>query len=202
MRARSFVLVGLLASFFVASALPSAAGDEGPLLRAGLFLNLPTSDLSTDGQTVELDDSVGFQGSVEFAVTDRFGVEPGLGYAQHDITISEAGFPDRTWETDWLAVTVNGNFHLLEGGEIDLYVGPTLGYVFWGSVDTDIFDNFSADDDFLFGANVGIDVPLGDGPWGVSGAVRYLFTDLALEGASQDIGVDPIQLKVSVSYRF
>lgn len=202
MRARSFVLVGLFALMLAAFALPAAAADDGPLLRAGLFLNLPTGDLSDAGQTVELDDAVGFQGSVEFAITENFGVEPGLEIASHDISISESGFPDRTWETEWLALTVNGNFHVLEGDGYDLYVGPTLGYVFWGSVDTDLASNFQADDELLFGGVVGIDVPLGDGAWGVSGALRYLLTDLAIEGASQDIGVDPFQFRVSVSYRF
>lgn len=197
-------IVGMISLVALALALPVSAGEGDRTLRAGILYSSPTSDLSEAGQTTELDAGFGIQGSYEWMVTDSIGVEPGASYVQHDVTVSEAGFPDIDFgETDWFAVTVNGNYHFMEESTIDLYAGPTLGYVFWGSIKSDLFPiDFEADDGFVFGVNLGVDVPIGDGPWAFSAALSYLFTDLEIEGGAADIGVDPIQLKIGAGFRF
>jgi len=203
MRAKSTVMVALVILVFSAAALPTSADDTKWSLRFGLLYNDPTGDFSDEGQTTELDDSTGIQASIEYRVTGLFGVEAGLGYAEHDITVEESGFPDLDFgETTWTALTVNGNFHLLGESDLDLYIGPTIGYVFWGSIDTDEFSsNVPTDDEFAIGANLGIDVPFGESSWAFSAALRYLSVDLGVSGGD-DIGVDPIQVKLGLSYSF
>jgi len=202
MRAKSLAIIGLSVLVLALAGLPASA-DDAWRIRFGLLYNSPNGDYSESGQTAELDDATGFFASVEFPLTEAFGIEPGLGYAKHDITVSESGFPNLDFgDTTWTALTVNGNFHLMRESKFDLYVGPTVGYVFWDSISTDVFpDDVPTDDDFAIGANVGIDLPFGDSPWAFSGALRYLMADLGIAGGD-DIGVDPIQLKVGLSYKF
>jgi len=201
MKAKSMAVVGLGVLFLSAVLLPASAADTEWKIRFGLLYSSPTGDFSDSGQTTELDDSTGIHASTEFRVTDRIGVEPGLGYAKHDITVEESGFPTLDFETTWTAFTVNGNFHLLRERTFDLYVGPTVGYVFWDDIETGAPSDIPTDDEFAIGLNAGIDVPIGDSSWAFAGALRYLFTDLGVPGGS-DIGVDPIQIKVGLSYSF
>lgn len=203
MRAKSVAVVGLVVLVLSAVGLPASADDTNWRLRFGVFYGSPTGDLSESGQTTQLDDSVGFFLNAEFLVTDRFGIEPCVGYATHEITVDEPGFPTLEFgETTWAALTINANFHLLLERKVDLYVGPTVGYVFWGAIESDEFpSDVPTDDTVALGANIGIDVPFGESAWSFTGALRYLATDLGVEGGG-DIGVDPVQVKVGVSYRF
>jgi outer membrane protein W len=203
LRAKSMAVVGMGALVLSAIALPASAGDSEWKVRFGVLFNSPTGDLSESGQTTELDNATGFHVSGEFGVTERIGIEPGLGYAKHDIDVKESGFPTLGFgETTWTALTVNGNYHLFQEGSVDLYVGPTVGYVFWDSIESNVFlSDVPTDDEFTFGVNAGIDVPIGDSPWAFAGALRYLSVDLGVPGGS-DIGVDPIQIKIGLSYSF
>jgi outer membrane protein W len=201
MKARTLVTVGLVVLLVAAGTLVSA--DDARKIRAGVLFNSPTGDFSEGGQTTEADSGTGFFAAVEFPITDRFGVEPRVGYVKHDITIEEAGFPDLDFgETEWLAITVNGNFHLTPDSSFDIYVGPTVGYVLWGSIDSNVFpDSISTDDEPVFGANAGIDFGVGEA-WGVSLGVRYLIVDLTPSDGSDGIGVDPFQLTAGVYFAF
>ena len=203
MRAKSMAVVGLGVLVLSAVGLPASADDTKWKVRFGLLYSSPTGDFSESGQTTELDGSAGIHASAEFQVTDMIGVEPGIGYSKHDITVDEAGFPTLDFgETTWTALTVNGNFHLLREREFDLYVGPTIGYVFWDSIKNNQFpSDVPTDDEVAFGVNAGIDVPIGESAWAFSGALRYLSTDLAVKGGG-DIGVDPVQIKVGLAYSF
>ena len=65
-------------------------------------------------------------------------------------------------------------------------------------------ENFPADDNFLWGVNLGIDVPFGESKWEFVGQLNYLVTDVTLEGSAPDpdLGVDPVQVKLGVAFRF
>lgn len=203
MKPKSMAVVGLGMLILSTVGLPASADDSDWKIRFGLLFNSPTDDLSDSGETTELDDSTGVFVSAEAKVTDRFGLEPGIGYAKHDIIVAETGFPTLDFgETTWVALTLNGNFHLLPQRKVDLYVGPTIGYVFWDSIEIPGFaTEVPTDDEVAIGVNAGIDVPIGKSPWAFAGAVRYLTTDLAVEGGV-DIGVNPIQLKIGLSRSF
>lgn len=173
-------------------------------LQFGVVYSSPTGDYVDEGEVTELDSASGFQASFEFLVTDRIGVEPGIGLLDHDVTVRETGFPDLVLgDTSLFALTANVNYHLLQDKKVDLFVGPTIGYAFWGDLKSDEFDeDFPIDDAFLYGVNLGVDIPFGQGAWGFAGSIGYLLSDLTPEGSSADIGVDPFQLKAGVSYRF
>jgi hypothetical protein len=180
------------------------AEKGGKRVQFGIVYSSPTGDFVDEGETTELDSATGFQASFEYMLTDRVGVEPAIGFLDHDVTVREAGFPDLDLaDTSLVLLTANVNFHLMQDKKVDLFVGPTVGYAFWGDLKSDLFEeNFPTDDDFVFGANLGVVVPFGEGAWAFAGSVGYLLSDLTPEGSGADIGVDPFQLKAGLSYQF
>ena len=202
MKKRKLAIAGLVA--FCLLAFPAWAEKGDMQVRFGFSYSMPTNDLTDAGQTTDLDDAFGYQAGFEFMVTDLIGVEPAVGAANHEVTVAEAGLPDlELGEIDLFTLTADLNFHVLRQESVDLFVGPTIGYAFWGDLETDVFpQDFAVEDEFIYGLNVGADVPLGGSKWAFSGALDYLFSDVSLEGSSSDLGVDPLQIKVGVSYSF
>jgi hypothetical protein len=80
----------------------------------------------------------------------------------------------------------------------------TVGYSFLGDLNSDLLnDSFPAKDKFIYGLNVGLDVPFGSSKWALNVALNYLFAEIELEGGTGDaLGVNPLQVKVGAVYRF
>ena len=203
MKTRVFLICcvfALAVSGFVSN-VAAESGDKQ--LRIDLLYSSPMDDFSEAGFTTELDSALGFLVGFEFHVTDMIGVEPTLSSTSFDLTGSEAGFPDENGDTDLMALTVNVNFHFPRDSGLDLFVGPAVGYAFWDDINLDDFpDAVPTDDEFLFGINGGLDLPLGDSDWSFNAGLSYLFLDLTAEGSSDSIGVSPLQLRLGVTYNF
>jgi hypothetical protein len=59
----------------------------------------------------------------------------------------------------------------------------------------------SFDRRFLWGAQLGLDVPFsGAGPWGFHGGLRYI--DLSQDTDAGSLKVDPLLVELGLSYRF
>lgn len=206
MRTKRLAVAALVALCFSGFATQAQAEKGDMQIRFGVLYSMPTSDLSEPGETLELDEAFGYQGSFEFLLTDLIGIEPAISGAKHDVCVEEQGGQEYTLgDINVFMLGANVNFHLLRRDRIDLYVGPTIAYAFWGDLKTSMFpDNFPAEDDFVFGANVGIDIPFGSGQWAFNAALTYLAADVTLEGNADepDLGVDPIQIKAGLRYRF
>jgi len=100
---------------------------------------------------------------------------------------------------------VNLNFHLLKESKVDLYLGATVGYGFWGDLESRVLDTASSTDDSpIYGATLGVNVPFGESKWEFSGALSYQAMEVALTGdtPSEDLGINPFQLRAGVAYRF
>lgn len=155
--------------------------------------------------------------------TDLFGLELVMWNAKHDVDgrfdgdywllDSETGglietgslaFTEKLGDVSVTPLTAGVNFHLTRQSRIDLYAGPTIGYVLYGDLGIGE-EKLPIDDDFTWGAVVGVDVPLGEKGWMFTGAVRYLDT----EASPEDLGpgdnaldVSPWIVQVSAGYRF
>jgi len=203
MRARGQLIAAIVAILFMGAASHAWAEKGSYEVRFGVLYSTPTGDYTEEGQTTEMDSAFGFQASFEFGLTDLIGVEPGIAFLEHDVNVKEAGESDlKLGDMSLIPLTVNVNFHVLRGETVDLYVGPTVGYAFWGSLESELFQqDFPANDEFLYGANVGIDIPFGEGKWGFNAALSYLVLDAELDGGPT-MGVDPLQIKAGVLYKF
>lgn len=204
MRARALAIV-LVVAFLVSGVAFSGAAEKGDKqLRFGLLYSMPTDDYVDGFDVTELDASLGFQAAFEFRVTDRIGIEPGLQSVSYDLSIEDVNglLPDIEGDTDMLGLTANVNFHFERDSGLDLWVGPTVGYAFWDDIGGSGFVvPVPTDDEFIFGANFGLDVPIGEGAWGFNAGFSYLFFDIA-DSDGDSIGVSPMQLRAGATYSF
>lgn len=188
-----------------------ALAEKGDMqVRFGVLYDIPMSDMKQDDATIQAEDAFGFQASFEYKFTDLIGLEPVLATAEHDVEVTDTGGPDfKLGDVGFLALTVNLNLHVVQKKGVDFYVGPTIGYMFWGDLETSLFgpeEKIAAEDDFTYGANFGVDVPFGE-KWAFAAALSYLKTKVTLESdfgpaEEPDLDVDPIQFRVGVAYRF
>ena len=207
MKTREFAIVCAVVVVLTGLVSPVAAEKGDKHLRFGVLSSMPTDDLVADGalpgtlQTTELDSAFGFGASFEFHVSDLIGIEPGLSTFSYDLTIVEPMFPTVTGTADLFAVTTNVNFHFKRDSGLDISVGPTVGYALWDVISLSGFATpVATDDEFLFGAHFGLDIPFGEGKWSFSSGLSYLALDLGAAGG--DIGVSPIQINLGLAYNF
>ncbi len=204
MKVRGLVIATVVAFSVLVFASPALAEMGDMQVRFGVLYSIPM-DESTEGVvTNEFDSTLGFQAGFEFGVTDLIGVEAGLSSVDYDISQRAVDQAELDWgDIDVLTLAVSANFHVIQSEKIDLFLGPSIGYAFWGDLKTvDSPQEFPADDEFVYGVNAGIDLPLGDGGWAIGGTLRYTFSDVSLGGGSSDLGVDPLELGVGFSYSF
>jgi len=203
MRTKGLAVAGLVALFGSGLVCPVQAEKGDMQVRFGVVYSTPNDDRTDGAVKTELDDAFGIQAGFEYMVTDSIGVEPAVTSTNHDIEITEPGFPNLDFgDVDLVTLSASVNFHFLPERKLDVFVGPTVGYAFWGDIGDKTFPvEYSTDDEFLYGASGGLDVPFGESRWGFAAALRLLFAELPVKGG-QDIGVDPIQLEAGVFYSF
>ncbi|MCW8926740.1 MAG: outer membrane beta-barrel protein [Xanthomonadales bacterium] len=193
-----------------------AGGDTGWCLRLDLaWVNPSGSIVSVDadhGGHFDLNMGAGAGLRGEYRTSDRLGVEIGL-LSAGNIDLAAGSFArhgDHGFSVGGFSMfSVGLNLHLTDGSPIDLYLGPQLALINYGSVDFRAGHNrsgaeLSADEDFAFGAIVGVDVPLGESGWMIHSSVRYVGTDYSysVDGSDYDSSFDPTIFSIGFGYRF
>lgn len=181
------------------AAMAQTPPKDAVIFRGGLAFVSPTSDSTIDGDKVELDSALGPDFNFEYKLNDLFGLEAGSFYAKHDLKVagSKAGTISQ------LPLLISGNFHFA-ANKVDLYVGPTIGYNFWGDFKATGGGKVSADGEFLYGVSGGLDIPLSE-DWGISAGLRYLQSSATADvsgAGEQDIDANPLVVRVGATYRF
>lgn len=161
-----------------------------------------------------LDDGVGVYLGLERRITDRWGVELGVGWSElegsEQFGIDFLGLSARASveaSADWVPVSLAANFHLTPQREFDLYVAGRVGWAVFDDVEvvTDFeFDfgpfpgppiivpdepesfRYSAEDTVFYGLRFGGDWPVGDGGWHLTGALDVTFLELEFNSEARD----------------
>ena len=110
------------------------------------------------------------------------------------------------------AVTGGLNIHLTPEKKVDLYIAPLLVFTSFDDLrfrfqvdDETLTADFRSDDDFAVGAQLGADVPFGEGRWSLNLTARYLDVSLSVvdeEGVYTNLQFDPLVLSAGLGYRF
>jgi outer membrane protein len=181
-----------------AVAVPAMAADETLIFRGNLAFISPTSDTTIEGTKLEADSALGIEASFEYKFAKAWGVEAAVLYGQHDVKADGS----KVGEIDQTPLLFSANYHFPTAGKADWYVGPTVGYTFWGDLDVDDPTSVdpSTDGEFTYGVNAGVDVPL-KGNWAFTGGLRYLFSKATADGVGE-VDVNPLVLRAGVAYRF
>ena len=180
--------------------------------------------LSLEGTlTLEPQSEVALLLGYERRIRDLFGLEFVMWNAKHDVDGQFSGeywlldsdtgdlidngtlqFTETLADVKMMPLTAGINFHLMRQSRFDLYVGPTIGYVFYGDLGIGE-DELSIDDDFTWGGTIGFDLPLGAKGWMFTGALRYLDTEASpddLGPGDESLDVSPWIVQLSAGYRF
>lgn len=143
----------------------------------------------------------GFGLGLERLLTDRLGLAFGLMTLDLDGSVIVDIGEDWTMtnpDVGYDAFDLGLNFHLLQGGPVDLFIGPFVSLVDLGGSDLTAggFDN-----DVGFGAKLGADFPFGSqSDWALTTGVRFL--SLGAESNTLDFDLDPLIGLLGLSYKF
>ena len=175
----------------------------------------PCSPATTFG----FDDGFGLGVSLERRLGERFGLEARVLYGRLDdrfwIGANGVGITDRD-TADYWDLGLGLNVHLTPRRALDWYVGPFLGY---GTVEghTSLaFDRsleYDPEGGLTWGVQMGLDWPLGAGPWALHVGARYTryradvvrrYTSPAGLVTEQTgaLDLDPVTAELGVAYRF
>ncbi len=193
--------LGVLAVVVGATALqPAFAQDNKFKLFGAASYVSPLSDEDVDfgtvRESVQAANDLGWEFGFEIRANKLIGIEVSYLNVTQDIEVDGDAIGDVDL-TPW-----NGslNFHILPTKVVDFWVGPSVAYVDWGNVNTDSGPTIETDNEFAYGASLGIDIGLGEAV-AITGGLRWLKLDLPLEDLS-DVGVDPLFARVGIAFRF
>jgi len=218
--ARTLVLGTLLA---LAAAAPGAAADDAWQLKIYGVSAQSTAGSGSDGP-------LGVGLGLEYRATPRIGVELAGMTGEVDGLDIEFSLPGLIFETEarMTPILARLDLHLTPGRRADLYLGPVAGHVSIGDVTvrsrgrTDLSvvsgeSRIRTEDQFAWGAHVGLDVRLGDGDSFLTAGATYLdlpleldlpFDGPTLEGETDLVALpaggdlDPLIVHLGYSYRF
>jgi outer membrane protein W len=183
---------------------PLLAQDNSFKIYGGLAYVSPLSDenVDIDGvvDSLQASSEAGWNLGVEFRFNKLLGLELDGVHATQDIEFGGNTIAD----VDFTPLSATLDFHLIHTKVIDLYLGPTASYIIWGDInvkDANFGDDNGADNQFAWGALVGLDIGFGK-TFAITLGVRWLDVDLKPDGSSDSVGVDPLISRLGVAFRF
>lgn len=194
---------------------PAAAADD-----TGWRLKLNgVAARSTSGS----DTSFGAGLGLEYRASRRFGVELSAltSKIEDEMSFDFFGLETLTLESSlrMTPVLAQLNWHLTPDRRADLYLGPVVGRMMYGDFDVTVHSSFDGEtvrasakteDDWVWGAHVGVDVPVGDHGLFFTAGATWLQADVEIEadpedeeeGGSFSSDLDPLVARVGFGYRF
>ncbi|MCH9647985.1 MAG: hypothetical protein K0U98_07085 [Deltaproteobacteria bacterium] len=117
---------------------------------------------------------------------------------------------DNEWEaadddSSFLAFLIGPNFHLTPSKKFDLYIGPFIGLADLGSTSYRVLGETqrrNLDAGTVFGGQIGLDIPFGQGDWGVHFGARYMDLNIEIDEGGPEISADPLGIEFGFAYRF
>lgn len=153
---------------------------------------------------------LGFGSALEYRLAPRLGVELGASSSRTpDVKAVSNGqrfnFGDGPrFSSVWAGV----NFHFVENERLDIYAGPRIAFARFGDFALDVNGqrvSYTVDDDFAWGAAIGLAYQLGSSNWALSAELTYLDVDMEVSesgGATTVVGFNPTTLGLGLAYRF
>ncbi len=221
------VLLAILA-LVCCPAATAAATQQGWSLRIDGFTmdtQAGARRAASPGTVVYVGDGDGVAGAIscEYRRSELIGIELGaLAGGDFNFSIRLGAQPaDSIVYSDTVgfsAVFAGLNFHLTPNRRSDFYAGPSLVYVGYDDISMYVFDGpvrppfgdvtntryvrLNFDRDFAVGANVGLDMPVGEGGWLFHLNARYIETTIGGSDFERSRNYDPLLFGLGIGYRF
>lgn len=193
-----------------------ARENRGWRVRFELVSVEPSAELSASilgfSLGAEIDGAIGLGLAAEYRFSRWAGIELDLATSSHDIVLSaDSPFGQISFAADdslrASSFTLGLTFHLTPGRPVDVFLGPLIGGIVYSPVDLGVIEGITVETDYAgetaLGAQVGVAVRLGGGPWFAHGGVRWLDTDYELDiDEAIEIGFDPTEIFFGVGAGF
>ncbi len=175
------------------SAVRAQAASAG---KAAVAIRLDAAVLVPTG-AADLERAFGPDFSFEYRFRQLVGAEAALIWGRHDVAGTSASSLDQT------TLLLGANVHVVGRERADFYLGPTVGYAFWGDlVDSTTATRTPMRSDFVYGASAGLDVPFG-ARWAANLGLRYLWSRVGpASGGVAGTSVNPVTARAGIAYRF
>ncbi len=222
------IIAAALAGLLLATAVFAAEQEPGWRLRVNAYwLDANEGRISPDNTEYrsQVENSAALAGSVagEYRFGRRLGVELGLlAGADTDYTVVfDGGMVAANDTMAFDAACIGLNVHLTPGKKADLYAGPLVAYMNYSDLSLGVAPvdpeslvllaplSVSIEDELVLGANLGVDVPIGNGHWLFNAGLKYLAaspgTTLHGFGVAEphsSAAIDPLLVGVGFGYRF
>ncbi|HET6373203.1 MAG TPA: outer membrane beta-barrel protein [Candidatus Polarisedimenticolia bacterium] len=155
-------------------------------------------DFGTVRDSIKASDELGWTLGVECRFNKVVGLELDYVNVTNDIEFGD----DVVGELDMQPLSATLNFHLIPTSIVDLYVGPTATYFIFGDVKLDdLGESLDSENEFAYGASVGLEIGLGD-TFAIMGGVRWLKVDFQPQDSNEEFAVDPLFSRLGVALRF
>jgi outer membrane protein W len=184
----------------LAGAGPAMAYTPKSTLRVFFDYAAPLADTELDTGTVEADDALGAGLVFEIRQEHYFGVEIGFLVTEFDFKMREA---DEVFARAMvMPFTLGVDFHLLRRNVApDLYITPLVSYNIWGDLEAaETDEKLELDNEWGYGAVLGLDIPIGERGWQINMALRYL--KMSASVGPDAFEVDPVFGEIGFGYRF
>lgn len=169
---------------------------------------LPNGSSLRDHLQVERGQGFGF--GIERKFTPRLGLELSAIFADVDANFMRD--IDTLWEMvsenpEFVPITLGLNLHLTPDRKVDFYLGPLIGVIQSNDEDFRVFGETVSgqiDDEFTFGAQIGLDVPA-TSKFAFTAGLRWLDASFELgdeEADEIELSLDPLVLMVGFAYHF
>lgn len=202
------------------SVVPVAAeGWHARLAANWTATTLSLRQVDEDGNVLRFEggNSLSLSLGLEGRISDLLGLDFAIDSARPEnrISVTPPGAEEitATARMDLWTVRAGLNFHLLPGRPVDLYLGPTVAWLYAPGSSTFRAElggqtstvTIEADNSFGWGGTAGADFDLGGG-WTLGVSYTYLkakmdFTD-GTEGGKRTLDLDPSTLRLGVGVRF
>lgn len=151
----------------------------GPYFGGDVAWVIPTGETNGNGVTIAADSGfgVGLWGGYRFNKLVQFDAE--VIWSDHDVDFRDrVNSVNGVDSTGVVQLLTEVNFHFLYYCGVQVYAGPVIGYAFFNSLDYGS-NTFDVEDDWIFGGNIGVDVPFSgrddEKGWNFTARVKYLY---------------------------
>lgn len=204
--------------FAILGLTPPATGQTG--MQSGWRLSFQAAGLDLDtsiseSRANEVDFGGGVGVNAEYRFSRRLGLDLGVfAGGGMDIVIGAVGSGRTPWYSQesfaFTPVTFGLDVHLPTGRNVDVYVGPLVAVVHYGSLsvrvgNTGVSTRVSVDTDVAAGATLGLGVTFAHQRWSFESRLTYLDSRLRGEAPPDiriDTDCDAVLFGIGFGYRF
>ena len=201
MRKRSAALLFVTCCALLSAGPAALSQETRGTFRAGIEWTFPTGENNANGIKTRFNTAVGVALAYEVKYSPLIGLDLSVSYSKPKV---EQGNLSSDTSTKLVPVALGLNLHPIRSKQLDLYAGPAIAYVNYGSLPATSFAKFK--NELTWGVRAGVDIPFKDSNWGLNLDLLYLRAKSEVESSvisdKTALNARPFFLTFGACYRY